>query len=343
MKSGESSASAVKASGAILTGIAMLAFFVRAITGDGSPEGGDAPLPFGSATSVPAVDRLAFVPPGAFSPSPPNSAGLLEPTETDPNHLDLRTVSQNDFPETPPQSGWRISLSSPFRAPPAVSKNGPPRRFYTVKARLAEITPTASVRLAEKFEAAKAIWPPAEVALVAIKDEKVLELHARPISGPWKLIHRFRVLAASGSTGPKLRQGDKQVPEGVYGIESLNPNSAYHVSLRVNYPNAFDRQMAKKDGRKELGGDIMIHGKNLSAGCLAMGDEAVEELFVLTAQMGLPNVKLIIAPTDFRQHGLQASAANQPDWLPKLYAEIATAMAEFKQQRSTGLLSFFSK
>ena len=89
MKSGESSASAVKASGAILTGIAMLAFFVRAITGDGSPEGGDAPLPFGSATSVPAVDRLAFVPPGAFSPSPPNSAGLGKYPPAKPGALEL--------------------------------------------------------------------------------------------------------------------------------------------------------------------------------------------------------------------------------------------------------------
>jgi murein L,D-transpeptidase YafK len=62
------------------------------------------------------------------------------------------------------------------------------------------------------------------------------------------LIHRYPLLAASGVAGPKLRQGDKQVPEGVYGISFLNPNSRYDVSLRVNYPNAFDRQMAAKDG-----------------------------------------------------------------------------------------------
>ena len=74
----------------------------------------------------------------------------------------------------------------------------------------------------------------------------------RPISTggqAWKLIHRYSVLAASGVAGPKLRQGDKQVPEGVYGISFLNPSSRYDVSLRVNYPNAFDRQMAAKDGR----------------------------------------------------------------------------------------------
>ena len=191
-----------------------------------------------------------------------------------------------------------------------------------------------------KFEAAKVAWPPSEIALVAIKDEKILELHARSSSGAWKLVHRYRILAASGGAGPKLRQGDRQVPEGVYAIAFLNPNSAYHVSLRVNYPNAFDRQMATKDGRTDLGGDIMIHGKNLSAGCIAMGDEAVEELFVLVAKTRLPNVKLIIVPTDFREHGTPSVAPGRPEWLPKLYAELATALSEFKAPRRTDLFSF---
>jgi len=101
--------------------------------------------------------------------------------------------------------------------------------------------------------------------------------------------------------------------------------------------------MAALDGRKDLGGDIMVHGKNLSAGCLAVGDEAIEELFVLAAQIGLSHVKLIISPTDFREKGLSAQAPGQPVWLPKLYAELASAMAEFKKPRSTGLMSFFGK
>ena len=64
--------------------------------------------------------------------------------------------------------------------------------------------------------------------------------------------------------------------------------------------------MAAKDGRKDLGGDIMIHGKAGSAGCLAVSDETSEELFVLASNVGLPNIKLIIAPTDFRRNGLPA-------------------------------------
>jgi hypothetical protein len=230
--------------------------------------------------------------------------------------------------------------------PPRVSAWSPPKasaplRDYRLARRLAEISPGANRRLEGKFAAAKAPWPPADITLIAIKDEKVLELHARPAGGAWKLVHRYPVLAASGKAGPKLLQGDKQVPEGIYDITFLNPASRYHVSLRVNYPNAFDRQMAAKDKRRNLGGDIMIHGKAVSAGCLAVGDEAAEELFVLAANIGLPNVKLVIAPTDFRRHGLPPVDPAQPNWLPGLYTQVASAMSPFKAPPSPSLLSSF--
>jgi hypothetical protein len=287
---------------------------------------------------------LTFVRPGALSASRPVASDPpLKPTipvESDGGD----TWSTEIRPEIQPSlPGWRFTLLPTIGKPSPLLRSGVPLRTQTLKTRLIEISPAASSRLAARFEAVMAVWPPAEVALVAIKDEKVLELHARPAGGAWKLVHRYRILAASGAAGPKLRQGDKQVPEGIYGIAFLNPNSAYHLSMRVNYPNSFDRQMASLDGRKELGGDIMIHGKNLSAGCLAMGDEAIEELFVVAAKTGLPNTKLIISPTDFRENGISAQAPGQPQWVPKLYAEIASAMTEFKKPRSTGLMSFFTK
>ncbi|HMN38004.1 MAG TPA: L,D-transpeptidase family protein [Hyphomicrobium sp.] len=222
------------------------------------------------------------------------------------------------------------------------SASGGQKRNLTLTQRLGEISPAVKQRLAEKFENAKAAWPPADVALVAVKDEKTLELFSRAGSGDWTFVHRYKVLAASGGPGPKLKRGDKQVPEGVYGISFLNPNSRYHVSMRVSYPNAFDRQMAANDGRKDLGGDIMIHGKNVSIGCLAIGDEAAEELFVLASVVGLPKIKVIIAPTDLRDHQVAEQEPGGPAWLPKLYAEIKIAMAPFKAPaKSSGLLSFF--
>lgn len=285
-------------------------------------------------------DRFAFVPfrvvplllpppteqlPRAtkFEPEDPQSWSAEIRRETTP-HLDVRRPS-GPAPQSPP------SHTAPGTASPA----------YTLKQRLSDIAPAANQRLADKFQTANAVWPPHEITLVAIKDEKIVEMFARRDGGEWKLIHRYRVLAASGKAGPKLRQGDKQVPEGVYGISFLNPNSRYHVSLRVNYPNAFDRQMAAKDGRHELGGDIMIHGKNLSIGCLAVGDAAAEELFVLAANVGLPKVQLIIAPTDFRRTGLPRIEPGQPAWLAELYRELAGAMSEFNPPPSPSLLSFF--
>ena len=284
-------------------------------------------------------DRFAFVEPRALLEAAAPSADVaLMPSIAE--EVSIPTDwSTNVRPElTAPPSG-----PSGFRLPWQAANPGTLRHAYTLKARLAEVSPGATARLAEKFAAAKAPWPPTEIALIGFKDEKKLELYARSGGDTWTLIHRYRILAASGGAGPKLRKGDRQVPEGVYRIAFLNPSSAYHLSLAVNYPNPFDRQMAAKDGRKDLGGDIMIHGKNLSAGCLAMGDEAIEELFVLAAQTGLSNVKLIIAPTDFRQNGLPTANAGGIAWVPKLYTEIASALSEFKAPRSTGLLSFFTK
>jgi hypothetical protein len=222
----------------------------------------------------------------------------------------------------------------------------------SLEKRLAEISPGATARLKKKFEDARVAWPPSEIALIGIKDEKILELHARAKGQPWQLIHRYPILAASGSMGPKLRQGDKQVPEGIYRIAWLNPNSAYHVSLRVSYPNAFDRKMAKKEGRSNLGGDIMIHGKNLSAGCLAIGDKAVEEIFTVAAETGLSKVRVIIAPTDLRTKAIPQPKPGQPEWVPKLYTEIASAMSGYESVSpiatsstniASSFMSFFSK
>jgi hypothetical protein len=112
----------------------------------------------------------------------------------------------------------------------------------------------------------------------------VLELWTEDTAA--RLVHRYPVLAASGALGPKLRQGDLQVPEGVYRVLWLNPNSSYHLSMKLDYPNAFDREHARRDRRTDLGGDIFVHGRAVSIGCVALGDPAIEELFVLAADTG---------------------------------------------------------
>jgi murein L,D-transpeptidase YafK len=135
--------------------------------------------------------------------------------------------------------------------------------------------------------------------------------------------------------GPKLREGDQQVPEGLYRIELLNPNSRYHLSLRVNYPNAADIEQARAEGRDlaGLGGDIMIHGGAESVGCLAIGDPAIEELFVLVAGTGLDKVRLLIAPWDFRKETEDALAGRAPSWVAELYGQLRHEMAHLPEPK----------
>lgn len=171
------------------------------------------------------------------------------------------------------------------------------------------------------FTQAKVSYPPREITLVALKAEKKLELWARD-AGEFRFIRNYRIMAASGEAGPKLRSGDRQVPEGVYRITRLNPNSNYYLSMRLNYPNAFDLRHARYEGRSSPGTDIYIHGSNFSSGCLAMGDLSIEELFVLTAQVGAKNVKVVIAPHDPRVQPLAVDAEKLPAWTPELYAAI---------------------
>jgi murein L,D-transpeptidase YafK len=198
----------------------------------------------------------------------------------------------------------------------------------TVAERVQQYGEAARARLSPHFQRAQVAYPPERVTLVALKAERVLQVYAAGPANGYRFVRSYPILAASGRAGPKLRQGDRQVPEGIYAIESLNPNSRFHLALRVGYPNAFDRDQAQREGRTSLGGDIMIHGSSVSVGCLAMGDEAAEDLFILAADTGLQNLTAILAPVDFRTGAAVSKAAKLPDWSATLHAEIKTRLAE---------------
>ncbi|MCX4025761.1 L,D-transpeptidase family protein [Endozoicomonas sp. SM1973] len=173
---------------------------------------------------------------------------------------------------------------------------------------------------------------PAALTMLAIKDEKKLELWGQQHTGEWVFIRSFPVLAASGKSGPKLREGDRQVPEGIYKIIGFNPNSSYHLSMKLNYPNTFDLKYAKLEGRHQPGTNIFIHGKAASIGCLAIGDRAIEELFVLSALVGKENIQVVIAPSDPRKKQLKANRP-LPWWTNKLYQQISTAFQPYSHQK----------
>ena len=93
------------------------------------------------------------------------------------------------------------------------------------------------------------------------------------------LFRRYPICRFSGRLGPKLKEGDRQAPEGCYFVTAsrMNPNSRFHLSFNLGYPNTFDRQHGR------TGSALMVHGACASIGCYAMGDPAIEEIWSLCA------------------------------------------------------------
>src|SRR6185369_4275425 len=147
----------------------------------------------------------------------------------------------------------------PVRPPPAPGEQA-------IAERVAQYGPAARARLVPFFAAAGIAYPPERFVLLGFKLERELHLLASGSGRDPTFIRSYPILGASGTLGPKLRQYDGQVPEGVYGIVYLNPNSVAHLSLALGYPNDYDRARAAEDGRDGLGGDIMIHGGSTSTG-----------------------------------------------------------------------------
>ncbi len=168
------------------------------------------------------------------------------------------------------------------------------------------------------------------IAILAVKDQQILELWKQGESGSWRFIKEYPFTGMSGNSGPKLRRGDRQIPEGIYRIKSLNPNSSYHLSMELNYPNEFDLEMAELEGRHDPGDDIFIHGSNVTVGCIPIGDEAIEEVFYIIACNGYENTRVIIAPYDFREREIMPD--NDVAWVYDLYLTVKDELTSFKRE-----------
>ena len=124
-------------------------------------------------------------------------------------------------------------------------------------------------------------YPPKRIFIRIFKKERVLELWSRGSDGRYAKVKDYPVCYASGRLGPKRRQGDRQVPEGIYHVNAINPWSSYHLALGVSYPNRADRKRGRKG---KLGGAIMIHGDCVSIGCVAITDRLIEQVYVAAAR-----------------------------------------------------------
>lgn len=199
----------------------------------------------------------------------------------------------------------------------------------TVAEVINEYGENAENNLKSHFNRAGVHYPPSSISLIGIKDQKILELWAHN-NNTSTLITTYPIKAASGHLGPKLNEGDRQVPEGIYKILSFNPNSAYHLSMKLNYPNEFDLKYAKIEGREYPGTNIFIHGKAISIGCLAMGDPVIEELFTLVHKVKRQNVQVVITPTD-PVKGKLIKPEGGSDWITELYTDISNKINEIRK------------
>ena len=145
----------------------------------------------------------------------------------------------------------------------------------------------ASIRLEDslkrQFQKQDLVWPPAEMYVRSFKYDRQLEVWVKNEPGQsFKLFKTYKVCQQSGTMGPKRIEGDYQVPEGFYYINEFNPNSAYHLSLGLNYPNASDKILADE---YRPGSNIYIHGNCVSTGCIPITDVPMEELFIIAGSV----------------------------------------------------------
>jgi len=109
------------------------------------------------------------------------------------------------------------------------------------------------------------------------KQEAELEVWKQARNGQFALLKTYPICRWSGDLGPKVREGDRQAPEGFYSINpsQMNPQSAYYLSFNTGFPNAFDKALGR------TGSQLMVHGDCSSRGCYAMTDEQIAEIYSL--------------------------------------------------------------
>lgn len=112
------------------------------------------------------------------------------------------------------------------------------------------------------------------------KLEAEMEVWMQKASGDYVLFRSYPICNWSGDVGPKMREGDKQAPEGFYIVTAgqMNPNSEHYLSFNIGFPNAYDR------AHGYTGSYLMVHGGCRSSGCYAITDEAIQELYILARE-----------------------------------------------------------
>ena len=134
-------------------------------------------------------------------------------------------------------------------------------------------------KLVKKMKA-KGMTSSSPILIRIYKEENALEVWKQKDTGKYDLLETYEICKWSGQFGPKVKEGDRQAPEGFYNVgkAQMNPNSDYHLSFNIGYPNTYDRSHGR------TGTHLMVHGACSSAGCYSMSDEYVEQIYALARE-----------------------------------------------------------
>lgn len=127
----------------------------------------------------------------------------------------------------------------------------------------------------------KGMSPQDPMLVRVFKEESKAEVwKKRKADGRYALLKTYDICRFSGKLGPKIKEGDKQSPEGFYQVTpaQMNPNSSYYLSFNIGFPNAYDRALGRN------GTHVMMHGDCLSAGCYAMTDDQIGEIYAMARE-----------------------------------------------------------
>ena len=131
-----------------------------------------------------------------------------------------------------------------------------------------------------------------KIRMQAFKAERILEVYLSTSNADWTKVRSYPFCNFSGDLGPKLKEGDRQIPEGIYKIKVFNPKSKFYLSMGLDYPNARDMKIADPE---HPGSDIYIHGGCRTVGCIPITDEKIAELYLMS-KTAEKDIEVIILP-----------------------------------------------
>lgn len=202
-----------------------------------------------------------------------------------------------------------------------------------------EKQPVINSFLSENGVAADSI----QIFLRAFKHEQVLELWAKNTSElSFRKMKSYPFCESSGQLGPKRKEGDLQIPEGIYHIDRFNEMSLFHLSLGLNYPNASDLIRGDKTAP---GTDIFIHGGCKTVGCIPITDDLIKELYVIASMAkaaGQVQIPVHIFPFQFSERKNKVHFESHPSHV-SFWKELEEIYLHFEKTKTLPTYSISPK